>query len=85
MIPIKMKADGWYRTYGKKSNSSIRTYSFLGADLDNPIYDGRMWTINSIGLFGYRTGGGGDDQSFYKGTPKYDAKISVLKQEGIIG
>jgi hypothetical protein len=81
---VKMKAEGWFRTYGKKSNSSIRTYTYLGADPDNPIYNAKSWTINSIGLFGHRTGGGGNDQSFYKGTPQYDAKILVLKQEGTI-
>ena len=81
--PIPMPATGWYRTYGISSESIIRTYTYLG-DHDNPVYDGDSWTVNPIGLFGHNTGGGNNDQAFYKGTPKYDAKMLVLKREGII-
>lgn len=84
MIPVAMKAAGWFRTYGKKKNSSIRTYTFLGADPDNPVYKGQKWTVNSIELYGHRTSANNSDQPFKKGTPEYDAKMLVLKQEGII-
>ncbi len=69
MIPVPMKAPGWFRTTGTKT-SAYRVYEELG-DLDNPNTSPRRVVINTHYIMGERTSGG-QNQWFNKGTSNYD-------------
>lgn len=82
MIPIPMKAAGWFRTYGKKKNSACRVYECLGS-LENPDPYPKRWCISTYHLIGERTSMRAN-QLFCKGTSNYDFKLAELREAGII-
>lgn len=83
MIPVQMKAIGWYRTYGATRTSANRVYSYL-ISLNSPPIKPKRWCIDSSWLYGMRTSADNKDQFFHKGTPEYDTMMAKLKQDGII-
>ena len=83
MIPVPMKAAGWFRIYGVNSNSSIRIYRD-DSNLELPEPYRKSWWLDAHLLIGERTSGGGNLQIFRKGSSTYISKIKDLKQLGII-
>ena len=82
MIPIPMKAEGWFRTTGTRTNSSYRVYQELG-DLDNPNTSPRRVIVSTYYIMGERTSAG-QNQWFNKGTHNYDYIKALWQSSGWI-